>query len=913
MRAATIAVLLLLPFLPSSILPAQEGASAAAGSTAVSGGGPSILPPNMAVAELPNGLQVVIEERHAVPVVRVMAYMRVGSLYEGEYLGSGLSHYMEHIVAGGTTRRKILGPDGKETWAGMTEEENKKIVKSIGGYTNAATFYNYTQYYITTKSEFAGTAIERISDWLRNCRFTPREVEREQGVVQQELLRNLDNPNRFRAQLFAETMFKVHPYRVPIIGYRDCIQRITRDDMFRFYKKHYTPQNCVVSIVGDIDKNEILALVKRHFGGWRRKSLEPYVIPSEPEQTSRRWVEKEHGSTKTCLVAMGVPTIPLRHPDLFALDMLSNVLGNGASARLPRKFEHDPRRKVAATGLGTSSWTPVFGAGRLACYFSADTVEHARELVKEIWAEAGRLKTELVSEEEIDRALKVLKKQYYRGRATVEDRAEELASNLAWLADPLFNDRYLERIRAVTPADIRRVARKYLRDDKLNVVIVTPPGSGKASKADTRTAKGSEVRKVVLPNGLTLLLKRIPGYGMVDIAAAFNGGVIYEDAKTNGLFFLMANTFWRGTETRPFPTLMRELDRMGMSLSAESHNNVFYVKAGSLASDLEPSFEIFADVLLHPSIESAWVERLKQILLARVLPNLEVQAGAKIEKVVRERLYSKHPYRMQRFGTKETVSSFGVEDVRRLFETFVRPNNCVLAVYGDIDPEKTEALVRKHLGSWKRGEIPPSKVVEDPLPSKPETIELSNRQVRTNYRIAWRAVSRQEEEDRFALSVMNAIIGASGWLHHRLREGENEYVYAVSTIPYMGDKVGHLAIDTDFAPKDEKAVVAIIDGVIDDITNGRFTDEELELAKSMIRCYDALGKMENASVASGDALSELYGEGYDFEVRFYEGVRKVGRDDVLRIARKIFSRPALRVFVRPESPPRDASGRRSDR
>ncbi len=194
-------------------------------------------PDNLLVDTLDNGLQVVVEERHATPIVRIHAYMKIGSIYEGEYLGSGLSHYMEHIVSGGSTRRKVTDADGNETWVGRTEDENKQLLKSIGSDSNASTFYNFTQYYITTKSEMAETAVDLISDYLQNCQFDSTEVAREQRVVQQELHMRADEPNRARSMLFSETMFKVHPSRVPIIGYVDCIDSITRDDMLRFYQR----------------------------------------------------------------------------------------------------------------------------------------------------------------------------------------------------------------------------------------------------------------------------------------------------------------------------------------------------------------------------------------------------------------------------------------------------------------------------------------------------------------------------------------------------------------------------------------------------------------------------------------------------------------------------------------------------
>jgi zinc protease len=857
-------------------------------------------PENMLVETLDNGLQVVIEERHSVPIVRVHAYMKIGSLYEGEYLGSGLSHYMEHIVSGGSTRRKVVDANGSGTWVGRTEDENKSLLKSIGGNSNASTYYNFTQYYITTKSEMAETAMDLISDYLANCQFDAGEVAREQRVVQQELLRNQDDANRERSLLFSSTMFKVHPVSVPVIGYQSCIQDITREDMLRFYKKHYTPQNCVVSIVGDIDRFEVLEQVKAHFGTWKRKSLEPYTIPEEPEQTAMRWVEKEHGSTQTCLVAMGVPTIPLMHPDLYKLDMLAFVLGLGAGSRLPTKFEHDASREVIATGIGAGSLTPVYGAGRLACYFGTDTIDHARGLVWEIWGEMNRLKEELVSEAEIARALKVYEKYYYMGRATVDDRAENLASSLAWLNDPVYGDQYMERIREVTPEQVREAARKYLVGEKLNVVIVKPPAP-EAARASREIGEGEgKVRKVVMDNGLTLLLKRIPDYGMVDVAAAFNGGVIYETEETNGLFFLIGNTFWRGSENRPWGQLMGDLDRLGMDLESESHNNIYNYKMHCLASDLEGAFDVYTDLLLHPAFEPQIFDHVKMLVQTRVLPNLGVDANEMMQKTIRNTLYEQSPYRMQRYGTPESVASFTVEQARAVYETFTRPNNCVLAIYGDIDLDATQAMVEETLGGWERGEVPAAFVVEEPPLAKPVDVELTNNQVRTNYRKAWRGFSRQRADvDKWASSVMNTIMGAQGWLHARLREGDADYVYSVYCQPYNGDKAGHFFIDTDFSPGDEEAVLGIIDGVVADMQAGKFTDAELDLAKTMILCYSALGKKENPPIVAGDALSELFGQGYDYDEKFYAGIQAVTREDVIRVANEIFSTPALRVFVRP--------------
>ena len=382
--------------------------------------------------------------------------------------------------------------------------------------------------------------------------------------------------------------------------------------------------------------------------------------------------------------------------------------------------------------------------------------------------------------------------------------------------------------------------------------------------------------------------------------AGFNGGVIYEDASTSGLFTLMANSFWRGTKNRPYPDLMREMDGIGMSLGASSHNNVWFVRMQSLADEVDPALGVFADVLTAPAIDPAWVDRLKGYILTQVLPNRAVDADQIAQETLRANLYVESPYRRDAFGTPESVASFDVAKVRDLYEKFGRPNNCVLAVYGDIDLDRTEALVRRLFDGWEKGEIPHSLVTEDPGLAESKTIELVNRQVRTNYVLGWRAFGRQDQERRAAVAVMSAIMGARGWLHQRLREGSADYVYSVYSAAYPGDQVGHFFIDTDFQPKDETKVLSIIDGVVADMKAGHFTDDDLALAKTMLVCDEALQKKDLDSLAEGDALNVLYGEGLDADAKFYARVKAVTRDDVVKVAEEIFSRPECRILVRPK-------------
>src|SRR5215467_7621335 len=188
---------------------------------------------------LDNGLTVLIEENHANPVVSVEVFVRTGSMYEQEYLGSGISHFFEHLIHGGTTSTRSAA-------------ESRRLLEAIGNNTNAYTTLDHTAYYINTTAEHWRTALELLADWMFHSRLTPAEFEREKGVVQRELEQDLDNPEQMLAQTAMETRFQVHPIRYPVIGYKELVQKVARDDLVTYYQRMYTPNNMLLVVVGDV-------------------------------------------------------------------------------------------------------------------------------------------------------------------------------------------------------------------------------------------------------------------------------------------------------------------------------------------------------------------------------------------------------------------------------------------------------------------------------------------------------------------------------------------------------------------------------------------------------------------------------------------------------------------------------------
>ena len=201
---------------------------------------------------LPNGLTLILKADRSAALASVQVWVKTGSTHEGENLGAGLSHYLEHMLFKGTERR--IG------------REISSTVQAHGGYINAYTTFDRTVYYIDLPSEHTGVAIDLLADAVLHSTLPADECVKEKDVILREIAMTKDDPdNRIWDALFS-TAFREHPYRQPIIGHQDVFAAVTREDLLRYYRARYVPNNLVVVIVGDIDLAATRAAVELHFG-----------------------------------------------------------------------------------------------------------------------------------------------------------------------------------------------------------------------------------------------------------------------------------------------------------------------------------------------------------------------------------------------------------------------------------------------------------------------------------------------------------------------------------------------------------------------------------------------------------------------------------------------------------------------
>ncbi len=241
---------------------------------------------DVTVATLSNGLTVIVQENHGAPVATVRCFVKnTGSAYEGKNLGAGLSHVLEHVVAGGSTLHR-------------TEKEIEKTINAFGGATNAATSTDQTMFFIDCPAKNTMTAVDLIADSMQHVTFEPKEFARELKVVRRELADGEVDRQRVLGTLLQQTVYLVHPARHPIIGYLDVLNATTNQTIIDFYHERYAPNNQVFVVVGDVKTQAVLDEVASQYVGTLRGRETYQPFEEEPKQLSpRETVREMEGAT----------------------------------------------------------------------------------------------------------------------------------------------------------------------------------------------------------------------------------------------------------------------------------------------------------------------------------------------------------------------------------------------------------------------------------------------------------------------------------------------------------------------------------------------------------------------------------------------------------------------------------------
>lgn len=821
-----------------------------------------LVPAGVVMRTYPNGLTVIVREDPSAPVVAAQAWCKAGSIDEGPWLGSGLSHVLEHMLFKGTTTRG----------AGRIDQE----VQAAGGTMNAFTSFDRTVYWINVPNTGGRVAVDILCDIMQNATLPAEELAKEMEVIRREMDMGQDDPGRRSSMRLFETAYTVSPYRYTVIGYPDIFSRLRREDVVAYYEAKYAPNNVFLVVVGAIEAEAVFEQIGAAFAGAKARPVPAYALAEEPRQVAPREVIEE-ASIELGHVHWSWHVPDLRHPDVPLLHVLSVLLGAGRSSRLFREVRE--RR-----GLVTSVDSWVYSPGRAGLFGVSATLEAARfsEARGAIEAELRRLCEGLVSAAEVEKAVKQFTTAFVATRKTMQGQAQDLGGNWMGAGDLCFSERYLARVRRVTPDDLRRVAVEHLTEENRTVYALLPSGGGPRAAVGVELREESPASLLTLGNGLRLLVKEDQRLPLVQLRMVLGGGVLAESAERAGAGALMTRMLMQGTTNRTAEEIAIGIESVGGSLDTFSGNQSFGVSAEVLGEDLELGLEMLADVLLRPEFPGEALDRERQIQLAAIREQRDHLLSSAF-RLFRRSLFGRCGYGLNPLGEEETVRDLTREDLRRHHSRWVVPGNAVLAVYGAARKDAVAVAVERLLGGWGGMAAEPLATGGDAVLDEIRRVEELRDKKQVVVVVGFPGVTLRSE-DRFALDLIQEAcsdLGSRLFLRVRERLG---LAYYVGASHLAGLARGYFAFYAGTAPEHADRVEAELLAEAEALREAGLTADELERAKAKLVGQKKIGRQDLGSEAMTAALDELYGLGYDNSEKEDARVEAVTEEEVRAVA-----------------------------
>ncbi len=815
---------------------------------------------------LPNGLTVVLKQSNAAAICSVQAWVKTGSIHEGKLLGAGVSHFVEHMLFKGTSKRQ--------------SREISESVQSGGGYINAYTTFDRTVYYIDMPSENVDVALDILSDCVFNSTLPEEEVEKEREVILREIDMGEDDPDSKLSHALFETVFRQHSYRYPIIGYKSVFEQVSRQELWDYYKERYVPNNMVLVVCGDFRESALKASINSMFGVAPRAALTPVYLPQEPMQLAER-SQKLYEDVQVSRIGIGFQVPGLTDEDTPALDTLSMILGNGNSSL----FNLHLREKCRLVHqVDSSNWTP----GSVGVFYIAMMADPDKcgAAISEIRSFLEGLRAEDFTVDQVSKAVRQLLVSEINSRKTVSGQASRLGSSEVVVGDIGYAKNYLDSISNVDPKQVFEVLKKWLRWDRVSLITLDPKESeAKESESKSVGPAGLDFEEIVQKNGSTLLLRQDKRLPNLHFRLAMEGGALFEDADTQGLTALTSNLLTKDTEKRTSEEVSDAIEGVGGSFYEFSGNNSLGLALEVLPTDLDLALDLIEQAIFHSLFKDETFEIEKEAHIAAIKEqNDDIVAAGR--RALRRRFFGDHPFAIGGGGSVETVEPIQREDLVAHWEKLCVASNFSLAISGDFDPEVLRPKVETLMANLKVGVLKPAVIPTD-FPAEPG---VHREKMERNQAIVYHGYpgTGLKGDDFFVSEVADELFsGMSSKLFERVRD-ELSLAYFVRSSRIIGLDTSLFYFYAGTSPERYEEVVAELIREVERVANGEVEQDEIDRCKVRLKASRRMSMQTNSSCASQAAMNVAYGLPVNDWQNYDARIEAVGLEGLQQFAKTYF-------------------------
>jgi len=870
---------------------------------------------------LPNGLTVLIHVDNSDPVVHVDVTYHVGSARE-ELGRSGFAHFFEHMM--------FQGSDN------VADEEHFRIVTESGGTLNGTTNLDRTNYFETVPSNQLETAL-----WLEADRMgflldavTQEKFEIQRATVKNERGQNYDNrPYGLVGEKTVQALYPFgHPYSWPTIGYLSDLDRVTVDDLKRFFLRWYGPNNAVLTVAGDINPQDVLKLAQKYFGS----------IPVGPEVKAQakvpvaldknRYISYED-NVKFPMIQLTWPTVPSGHPDEYALDLLADILAGSKSSIL---YQSLIKTNIA---LQARAYNPAF---ELAGYFSINSLPNPgtslAELEKLIRDGLDAFEKRGVNNEDLERFKNSREADLIRGLQSVSGKASKLAYYETFRNNPNWIKEELKLIQNLKTDDITRVYNTYIKGKPAVILSVVAKGNkdkvaapdnfspkltsemqgeegqeyknlkyNKAKDSFDRSIKPSpglnpEIKlpayfKSSLANGLKIISTEDKDLPMVSVILSIPAGHAFESNDQAGISSLLAAMLEESTTELSAEVFDAELEKLGSSISWSSDRESIYANIFSLKKNLKRTLELFELSLLKPKFDTSEFNTAKSQRLSAI-ENKSTRAAALADDVYYKLLYGNHVLGTPVIGTKESIEKLSADDIRSWYNKVFNPSNSNLIIVGDISQNEIKTSF-DFLNKWQGK---PSIEAQKPTISNIEKTQIyfvdKPNAPQSEIRIGYLSLPFDATGEYYRAGLMNFPLGGAfnSRINLNLREKRGFTYGARSSFngsKYVGPFTANAGVK---AEKTDSSIIEFMNELSLYKERG-ITDQELAFTKSSLGQQEAL-KYETPFQKATFLNRILY---YNLEDNFLDQQREIlkniTKSDIDALAKRYLKTDNMFILV----------------
>jgi zinc protease len=866
---------------------------------------PSITDPilgKMDVYQFSNGMKFYGLQRDDVPLVSFGEVINTGSLNE-KAKENGVSHFLEHLIFKGS---KHLGPG-----------EFVRKMENVGGKINAFTYFAQTFYYTyDLPKDQLQEAIKLRAEFIQNVNLPPAELEKERTTVVGEIKRADDKPNTTLWETIKQAVWGDSPLRRPVLGPQKIIENISRDTIMDCYYRFYAPENRSIIMVGDFDMKQALDGIANEYNvpfpqkttRPNRKKLKPVYPPGQRDITFHRDVRS---ATVTTMFDGPRGGTPQSGKKAQALEIASNILGEGESSRLHRRLVED--EKLAHWAGATFLETKGRSLTGLMAGADPDKADAVRKIFRE---ELEKIATHGVTDAEISKAMEQTDTTISNNVQTQIELTGDLAIAISNLNLEQSFGKRLDTGAAMTSADIQQAVREFLAEDKAyNITMLPePPKAEPAANASATVAPAgvrfsgaltSKEASRTLNNGIEVLLREKPTVRRNAISVNVRGGDSLESVP--GEAVVLAQLMSRATGATGNEAFQEHLDSKGIKLSVGNGSESFTISLDAKATNNQAMLDVVGDMLKSgPTFRQEdfdLIISLRRKALEDRLANNPTNYGSS---TLYKQLFPGHPYGTNTLDNQANLDKVTLDGVKALYHKMMQPQNITSAMAGNITMDSLATAAEGWTADLKNAGAP-AKDLELPAikpltESKFVTVAAKNEnemKLSEIYR-GWHATG-YSDSDRAAAKVMNAVLrgGMSSRLFQTFREGDNGGLcYSVSSTLDEYAKGGLFNLYIGTAHKNVPLVLDLFQKEVDKLINTVPTEEE------MTRAINTIESSLHSGEQTVQGLAASFGHRiFDTENKWdrLDKMKKVTAQDVQAFAKKYLGKPSVTVMVAPET------------